>query len=133
MKGVEFRSLKIPRSYGKVINNIFFVIDNGRSVIEAFNDLGTEQKDSIKHLICKMATELDFSSPQIKYTLSNYAYGEITPKAHRFFFFRKCGKNYVFFGYNEKKTNSLPDKVYKRLERRMKIYEKEFKRFNCRI
>ncbi len=130
MGKLEFRSLKIMASYGKTINKIYYVVENGRSTVEAFFKLSEEERINIRQIIVRMATEEHFISPMVKYTLNKYAFGEIRPRGQRFFFFRKVGNNYVFFGHCEKKRKSLPDQVYKQLEKRMKIYEKEFTRIN---
>lgn len=127
---ITFKKLPIPSFYGKVINDIYFVIENNRSeVMEKFHDIDSDKKDLIKDLICRMATNNNFKSPKIRYILRGYSYGEIRPMPHRFFFFQKCGNNLVFFSYILKKKDSFKDEVYKRLEEDKKKYEEEFQRF----
>ena len=97
---VTFKRIQIPKEYGKTIFDIYYSKDNNRSqVMDNFNNLPKVVKDDIKDLISKMATVKDFKSPKIKYNLHGFNYGEIRPKPHRFFFFQKCGNNYIFFEY----------------------------------
>ncbi|MCF8316983.1 MAG: hypothetical protein K9I71_12700 [Ignavibacteriales bacterium] len=127
---VEFKKLKIPTEYGVPIFDIFYVIENGRTkVMENFNALPSDLKDLVKDLLCRMATIPKFKSPKIKYNLKGYNYGEIKPKPHRFFFFQKCGDNYIFFEYLLKKEDSLSDDIYKRINEMKEKYEEEFRRF----
>jgi len=49
--------------------------------------------------------------------LSRY-FGEIKPKAHRFFYFRKMWKNLIFFTYWMKKRNKLKDEYYKSVDKK---------------
>jgi hypothetical protein len=128
--GITFKKLSIPSFYGEVIKDIYFVIENNRSVVmEKFNEIDSDQKDLIKDLICRMSTNQDFKSSKIKYNLRGYSYGEIRPMPHRFFFFQKCGNNLVFFSYILKKKDSLKDEIYKRLEEDKRRYEEEFQRY----
>ncbi len=75
-----------------------------------------------------LATIDDYKSPSIKKNLKKYSYGEIKPKGHRIFYFKKCGNNYILFNYAEKKKNSLGDAFYKRLEKEKSEYEEKFKK-----
>jgi hypothetical protein len=128
-KSIEFLKLKLSADYGTPIYNIYYVFENGRTkVMEKFNSLPTDVKDLVKDLISKMATIQNFKSPKIKYNLKGYNYGEIRPMPHRFFFFQKCGNNYIFFDYILKKEDSLHDNVYKQINELKERYEKEFKR-----
>lgn len=97
--------------------------------MENFVNLDDNTQDLIKDLLCRMATIDNFRSPKIKYILTGYSYGEIRPMPYRFFFFQKCGNNFVFFGYTLKKKDSLKNELYKNLERDKKIYEEEFRKF----
>jgi len=99
-----------------------------------FSKLNNNIKESIKALISSMATIKDFKSPQIKHNLHGYNFGEIRPMPHRFFFFQKCGDNYIFFRYLLKKEDSLDDKTYGEIDRKKKAYEEEFERqfYSCR-
>ena len=127
---IEFREIHIPKSYGEPINKVFYVLKNGRSIVmERFRSLSDDVKDDVKDIICKMATYVNYQSPKIRHNLKKYNYGEIKPKPHRFFFFKKCGNNIIFFSYTEKKTDSLADKIYKELNKEKEIYEKEFEKF----
>ncbi len=75
-----------------------------------------------------MAQNENYRSDSIKYNLKKYNYGEIRPMPHRFFFFQKCGNNYIFFDYIEKKTYQLSDRIYKEINIRKIRYEQEFER-----
>ena len=88
-----------------------------------------DKSDEVQALISQMATVKDFKSPKIKYNLSKYNFGEIKPLPHRFFFFRKCGNNFIFFDYKVKKKRKLKDEVYKQINTRKLRYEEEFKKF----
>jgi len=125
--GIRFIEFPIAKEYGKQIFRIYAVIENDRSeVLENFNGLDTDEKDQIKVLISKMASVKNFRSRMIKYNLHGYNYGEIRPIPHRFFFFQKCGNNFIFFSYTLKKKQSLKDSFYKQLEKKKEIYAKEF-------
>lgn len=127
---VEFNKLKIPKEYGTSVYDVYYVVENGRTkVMENFNSLPDDLKDQIKDLICRMATIANFKSPKIKHNLKGYNYGEIRPMPHRFFFFQKCGDNYIFFDYVLKKENSLPDEIYKKINEAKEKYEKEFQKY----
>jgi len=127
---IEFKRLSIPNQYGQQIHKIYYLVKNGRSkVIENFKSLSENDQDNIKDLICRMATKPDFKSPKIKYNLKGYDFGEIRPMPHRFFFFRKCGNNYIFFNYAIKKKGSLDNRFYKGLDKEKRRYEKEFEKF----
>ncbi len=127
---IEFKKLPIPKEYGVPIFDVYYVIENSRTkVMEKFNSLPKEVKDLTKDLICRMATVNKFRSPKVVYNLQNYNFGEIKPMPHRFFFFQKCGRNYIFFEYLLKKKDSLGDDFYKRLNDKKVLYEEEFKRY----
>lgn len=127
---IKFRELPIANYYGPVINKIYYVIENNRSkVIEKLHRLPQKEQDQIIDLVSRIATVENFKSPKIKYNLKKYNFGEIKPKPHRFFFFQKCGKNYIFFDYQLKKKPKLDDKIYKEIEQRKKRYEAEFKKY----
>lgn len=130
---IDFKKINIPKEYGKPISNIFFVIENNKSkTMENFSKLNQDTKDAIKVLISKMATNKDYKSPKIKYTLHGYDYGEIRPMPHRFFFFQKCGNNIIFFSYVLKKEDSLSDLFYKKLEKEKNKYAEEFEKYIAR-
>ena len=119
---------KLPLS-SHAIFDIYIGFKNGKSKVnDIFFSLTEDQRDSIKDLITKMSEFEGYQSDRIKYSIKKYNYGEIRPMPHRFFFFRKCGKNYIFFDYIEKKKYSLPDNIYKRINERKTLYEKEFER-----
>ena len=127
---IEFKELKVPSHYGQKINRIFYVVNNDRSeVMEEFHQLSQSKKYQIKDLICKMATRPVYHSKKIKYNLKNYNYGEICPQPHRFFFFRKCGNNIIFFACIVKKTWSLSDRIYRKINEEKEIYEEEFRKY----
>jgi len=133
--GVEFQKVPIDNSYGKPIYTIYVVIENGRSrFTDGLAKLTEIDKKDLRDLISRMATVENFKSKQIRHCLKKYSYGEIRPLPHRFFYFQKCGKNYVFFEYELKKKDSLHDNIYKRIEKTKVRYEKEFQKFisgNC--
>jgi len=127
---ISFKSQPIHKRYGNPIFDVYYVIENGRSrVMESFQALNRNDQDQIVDLISKMATVEDFQSNNIQKNLKGYNYGELTPHPHRFFFFQKCGNNYIFFHYIKKRVRSLRDRVYRDLERKKDVYEKEFKKF----
>lgn len=125
-----FNEIFFKPIYGKVKYRVFYVCENNKSeVLEAFDSLDENTKAQVSDLITKMATIENFQSKQIKYKLKSYDYGEVKPKPHRFFFFQKCGKNYIFFAYREKKKDSLGNKIYSMLNNQKENYEKEFQKF----
>lgn len=131
--GVNFREIKINEKYGDVLNRIYYIIEDDKSdVMENFRGIESNIRDKTIDLISKMATIKDFKSPFITNHLKGYNYGEIRPKPHRFFFFRKLNNNIIFFGYVLKKKNSLKDIFYKRLNEEKERYEREFEKFICR-
>jgi phage-related protein len=125
---IEFIELHPHKKYGVQINRLFYVVKNGRSLLNKFNDLNERDQYLAKDLISKMATNDSYKSPGIKYNLKGYNYGEIRPMPHRFFFFQKCGDNYIFFHYELKKTDSLGDDTYKKINDLKREYEEEFKK-----
>lgn len=128
--GITFRQLHTHVSYGEALYSIYYVVEGGKSkVIDVFKDLDVNTRDEIKDLISKMATVKDFKSPKVQYKLNDYPYGEIKPRPHRFFFFQKLGNNYIFFEYRLKKKDSLGDDIYKQIDRKREIYEREFEEF----
>lgn len=130
---VQFIELKVPSSYGLIVNRIYHVVENDRPfVMEHFTKIGKDLQDRVKDLICKMATVENYQSPIIIYHLKGYNYGEIRPKPHRFFFFQKCGNNLIFFSYVLKKKDSFNDLFYKNLNKEKERYEREFKKFIAR-
>ena len=123
---IIFRPLKIPNA----IYDVYYVIENGRSVVmDEFRKLQRDEQDLIKDLITKMATSRNFQSKKIRYNLKSYNYGEIKPSGHRFFFFQKCGNNYIFFDHRMKKSNSLPNQEYQRISKSKERYEQAFEAF----
>jgi hypothetical protein len=130
---VHFVELKVHPSYGKVINRIYHVVENGKPVVmEHFKNIDINLRDKVKDLISKMATFENYQSPIIKSHLRGYNYGEIRPMPHRFFFFHKCGNNLIFFSYVLKKKDSFNDSFYKDLDREKERYEREFEKFIAR-
>lgn len=128
---IKFIKLRIRDDYGDVLKNIYYIEENGEScVMENFrNNLTEDEQDQVKDLITRMATIEDYKSPKIKYHLHGYAYGEICPKPHRFFFFQVIGNNIVFFSYALKKKDSFKDSFYRKLNKKKEHYEQEFKKF----
>ena len=128
---IKFEQIPIPVEYGPQFHKIYHVIRNDRLIVlEKFRDLDDSTKAKIKNLISNMATiKHYYRSPDIIYSIHGYKYGELRPLPHRFFFFRKCGNNYIFFAYTEKKKNSLPNRFYQDLDRKRLEYEEEFKKF----
>lgn len=127
---ITFNKLKIPAQYGKPIFDVYYVIERGRSqVMEKFHYLDDTVKDQIKALISKMCTVKGFKSDNIIYHLKGYQFGELRPLPHRFFFFQRCGNNYIFFYYHLKRKDSLNDKFYRGLNRKKERYGKEFEKY----
>jgi len=127
---ISFKKLKIHSRYGIPIFDIYYVIENGRSrVMKSFRNLNPNDREQIIALISKMATVKNFKAANITMNIKGYNYGELTPKPHRFFFFRKCGDNYIFFQYAIKKVWSFRDQFYRDLERKKNVYEEEFEKF----
>ena len=127
---VQFRELKIHPRYGKVINRIYHVVENGHPLaLGPFKDINHDLREKVKDLISKMATVKDYKSPIITNHLKGYNYGEICPMPHRFFFFHKYGNALIFFGYALKKKNSFPDSFYSDLNKDKERYEREFEKF----
>ncbi|MCK4956488.1 MAG: hypothetical protein KAS49_02545 [Candidatus Cloacimonetes bacterium] len=130
-KSIEFRTIPIDVSYGKALYDVYIVIENDRcKVLEELNSLEIKDRADIIDIISKMATVSNFKSPKIRSTLKKYTYGEIKPKGHRVFYFRKCGNNIILFDYRIKKKDSLGDSVYKKLEKEKQYYEQEFTRLH---
>jgi len=130
---VQFVELKIPSSYGVIINRIYHVVENGTAVaMDPFTKIEENIRDKVIDLIRKMATVENYKSDIIKYRLQGYTYGEIRPRPHRFFFFQKCGNNLIFFGYVLKKKNSIEDSFYRNMNKKKEKYEKEFEKFIAR-
>lgn len=128
-RNIDFKLLPIRKEYGNIVNNIYYVIENNESsAMENFQNLTKDQQDFTKDLISRMATNKDFKSPYINHHLKGYNYGEITPWAHRFFFFIKQN-NIIFFDYVGKKKNKLKDSIYKNINRKKENYEKEFEEY----
>lgn len=126
---IEFKKQKLPKHL-KPINNLYYVIENGRShVIDSFKKLPQDMRELIIDLMIKMATIENFKSPKIVNNLHGYNYGELKPLPHRFFFFQKCGNNFIFFDYRIKKKDSLGDKAYKEINKKKERYENEFRKF----
>ncbi len=127
---IEFNRLPISEEYGQSLFDIYYVTEEGRSeMMELFISLPQNVKDLVKDLISRMATVKNFKSPKIKYNLKSYNFGEIRPLPHRFFFFQKCGSNYVFFDYILKKKDSVDDKIYKKIDEKKHLYEEEFEKY----
>ncbi|MBL1212761.1 MAG: hypothetical protein HND52_05305 [Ignavibacteriae bacterium] len=128
---ISFEAIKIRPRHGKQIYGIYYVkIGNKVPVKSAFSKLDKDTQDLIKVLITNLATMEHFESPKILYKLKKgMTYHEIRPGKHRFFFFQKCGKNYIFFDYVLNKTSKLKEEFYKELEKKKAIYEEEFERF----
>ena len=127
---ISFKRQTINKRYGIPIFDIYYVIENDRSrVMESFKSLSRNEQEQIIDLISKMATVECFRSDNIKMNIKGYNYGELTPQPHRFFFFRKCGNNYIFFHYVKKKRWSFPDRFYRSLGRKKDVYEEEFEKF----
>lgn len=130
---VHFVELKIHSSYGKVINRIYHVVENGHPVaLGPFRDINQDLKDKVIDLISKMATVENYKAPSITNHLKEYNYGEICPKPHRFFFFHKHGNALIFFGYALKKKDSFPNSFYRDLNKDKERYEREFEKFIAR-
>lgn len=125
---IEFKKIHIHDSYGEVSNNVYLIFENNRCKLkEELQSLQQSDRDDIIDLVSKMATIKNFRSPKLKRSLKGYSYGEIKPHGHRVFFFRKCGNNYILFGYKKKKD--VTSETYKRMEKRKEYYEKEFKKY----
>ncbi|MDD4962045.1 MAG: hypothetical protein PHX07_07390 [Candidatus Marinimicrobia bacterium] len=137
MKKEKITFEKIPSNLSNEdqINKLYYVVDNERSeFLENFDNLDKNTKRKIRQLFERMAKYENFTNPSmITYPLKKYAYGEIRPKPHRFFYFRKCGKNLIFFAYCLKKKNKLKDEYYKSVDEKRKKYEKAFERFTREI
>lgn len=130
---IKFFEIPIPTKYGTIINRIYHVVENEIPIaMDHFRGLDKDLRDKTKDLICKMATVRNYRSDSIIYHLQGYAYGELRPKPHRFFFFQKCGNNIIFFGYVLKKKNSFKNSFYNDLNKEKEKYEKEFEKFIAR-
>jgi hypothetical protein len=126
---ITFRKLPIPPFYGPVVKDIYYVAERDKSyVMSKFQKLNRDTQDSIKDLICRMATNANFKSPKIINHLTGYEYGEIRPIPHRFFFFHQ-GDCIIFFSYVLKKTDTLKDEIYKAINRDKEKYEDAFKTY----
>lgn len=125
---IAFHKLPITKRCGAAPQkNIFVVLDRGKSIVlNKFNSLDSNTKDLVTDLICKIAINKNYRSPKIKYTLHDYNFGEIKPIPHRFFFFQKGEDSIVFFDYVMKKTDSLHNDVYKKINKKKEKYETEF-------
>ena len=132
---IEFQKLGVDESrYGEVIYNLYAVVRKDRcEVKEEIDKLDDTMIDEIISIASFMATVENYKSKKLKWTLKKYSYGELRPEGHRVFFFRKCGKNIIFFGYHEKKKDSILDELYERLEKEKQIYEKEFEQFHKKL
>lgn len=128
---IEFKKITVPLPTGtKAVNILYYVIDNGRSdVIENLDKLDNKALSITKRLFAHMMIKDKCRSKKIQYKLRHHPYGEIKPMPHRFFFFRKYGIHIVFFDYRKKKKDSLGEKVYSRIEEKMRKYEKAFERY----
>ena len=128
---IEFREIKISqKDYGTPIKKVYFVIENGRSsVMENFYNLDKKTQAQIKALISKMATIPYYQSPQIRYALVGYTYGEIKPKPHRFFFFQMYGDALIFFDYCIKKKDSLDHEMYEQINQKKERYEHAYREY----
>lgn len=130
---IEFRKINFEEPEERLVNKVYYVVENKRSDFEKyFYKMNHGDKAKTKRLLLKMAQNENFQSTMITYQLKKYSYGEIKPQPHRFFFFRKCGNNFIFFGYCKKKKNSLGDQFYKDLDKKRKRYEEAFERFKKR-
>lgn len=132
--GILFKKIDVSIACQRSIYDIYYVVDGGRSEFQSgFQALELRKKKIVRQLLIRMANYHRYRSEMIKYPLKGYSYGEIRPKPQRFFYFQKCGKNYVFFAACVKKKNSLKDSFYKELERKKEKYEKAFQKFisNC--
>jgi hypothetical protein len=130
---ITFEEIPIELPYGSQINKLYYVVENERSdFLKNFNKLDKKTKRIIRQLFERMAKYQNFTSSMIEYPLKKYPYGEIRPMPHRFFYFRKCGNNLIFFAYCLKKTNKLKDEYYKTLDKKRKEYEKAFRQFKER-
>jgi len=127
---IVFEKIPIDVSYGKIINDVYVVIKNGRcKVVEALEALEKKDRNDIIDIISNMATTANFKSPKIRNKFRKYSYGEIKPKGHRVFYFKKFGNNIVLFNYSIKKKKSLGDPVYKKFEKEKQYYEQQFTEF----
>jgi hypothetical protein len=132
---IIFEEIPVDLPNGSQINKLYYVIDNERSdFLENFDKLGKKTQRIIKQLFERMAKYENFTNPSmITYPLKKYSYGEIKPKPHRFFYFRKCGNNLIFFAYCLKKQNKLKDEYYKSVDKKREKYEKAFEQFKRKI
>jgi hypothetical protein len=125
---VEFREIPIK---GKPVYKIFYTLENGRSkVMESFIKLPKVKREEIISIMQKMAKNEDYKSQKVRRIMqAKYDYGEVKPHGHRFFYFIKCGKNYVYFKYLSKKADSLKDEIYKKIQKEMDYYAEEFEKY----
>lgn len=130
---VDFKKFNIRKKKGIPLYSIYCVIDNGKSkVLREFYNLSLEERENLIELISNMATIKNFQSIWIRYKLTNYDYGEVKSHQDRFFFFQKCGKNYIIFDHELKKSGKLSDHILQRIQKKKERYEKEFQRFISR-
>ena len=127
---IEFKEITVPLPAGsKVINTLYYVVDNGRSdVFENLEELDSKTFRVINRIFAHMIIKDKCRSEMVQYRLNKHPYGEIKPMPHRFFFFRKYGNHIIFFDYRKKKKKSLGEKVYSIIEEKMRKYEEAFDR-----
>ncbi|MBC8550957.1 MAG: hypothetical protein H8D23_15030 [Candidatus Brocadiales bacterium] len=110
-------------SYGRQIREIFYVIDNNKSIMLDIEGLPSDSQDEVIDIINRVACIRDYKV-KIRWKLEGYTYGEIKPRGHRFFFFRAAGDTIVFFAY--KKKTEIKKNTYKTLKKRKDEYEQQF-------
>lgn len=128
---IEFVPLNIKNCFGPKRRNVYYVKDNGRSVVmDHFSKLDYDTKYEIITLINKLSTvEGKLNSKKIRHSLKNYPnLAEIIIDYHRFFYFTVLDNNIIFFDYHEKKKDALPTDVLNNIDKKRDKYEKEFRR-----
>ncbi|MEA2076876.1 MAG: hypothetical protein U9O95_02545 [Candidatus Marinimicrobia bacterium] len=128
---IEFKEITVPLPAGsKAVNTLYYVVDNDRSdIIENLEKLDVKTFRVVNRIFAHMIIKNTCKSEMVQYRLRQHSYGEIKPMPHRFFFFRKFGNHIIFFDYRNKKKDSLGEKVYSIIEKKMRKYEKAFKRY----
>ena len=128
---IEFKEITVPLPAGsKAVNTLYYVVDNGRSdVYENLEKLDPTALNITKRILAHMIIHDECKSKKVQYKLRKHPYGEIKPKPHRFFFFRKHRNKIIFFDYRIKKKGSLGEEVYSIIEEKMRKYEEAFERY----
>jgi len=129
---VKFLPIDIPKKRRIAQRyKIWAVKDGSKSqILDHFDKLSVDEKETIKSTITKLATKDQFTSRYIKRSLKGVGnkYSEVILLPHRFFYFQCIGEHIIFFSSLIKKVDSLPDSTYRHLRKLNEYYEAEFRR-----